>query len=99
MKNGIKIFGTVILTMLCMNGFSQSTASCPTDINKNGVTNNDDLQLLLKQWAAGPGAHCGADINRDGIISTADLLLLLAECNTPCNLGALDRSSILRKNK
>lgn len=100
MKNEIKIFSTVIFTMLCVNGFSQST-SCPTDINKNGVTNNDDLQLLLTQWthAFPPGPHCAADINRDGIISTADLLLLLAKCNTQCNVRAFDVSNIVDNKK
>lgn len=47
---------------------------CPTDINKDGVTNVQDLLILLAEW--GP-VGIQSDFNEDGIVNTLDLLELL----------------------
>jgi hypothetical protein len=54
-------------------------ASCPADLNGDGVVDVVDLLLLLGNWG-NPGT---GDINGDGTVNVEDLLLLLAAWG-PC---------------
>jgi hypothetical protein len=56
--------------------------SCPTDINRDGITNNADLSLLLKKF--GQSCKCREDVSGDGIVSAKDLGLLLQNFNVRC---------------
>jgi len=49
-------------------------ATCPADLNGDGVVNGADLGALLQQW----GTSGSADLNNDGIVNGADLGLLLS---------------------
>ncbi|MFO0783051.1 MAG: kelch repeat-containing protein [Phycisphaerales bacterium] len=51
-----------------------SAASCPEDLNANGVVDGTDLGLLLANWAL-PGL---GDLNNDGAVDGTDLGLLLS---------------------
>ncbi|MFK7960250.1 MAG: hypothetical protein AB8G96_06960 [Phycisphaerales bacterium] len=55
--------------------------SCPTDVNRDGVTGFDDLLAVLAAFGACP--NCAADINADGIVDFSDLLAVLAAFG-PC---------------
>ncbi|MCA9292907.1 MAG: S8 family serine peptidase [Phycisphaerales bacterium] len=54
---------------------SLDTAIGNGDINLDGVTNYDDLTLLLYAWGSDDEA---ADVNLDGVVGYTDLMLLLA---------------------
>ncbi|MFM7052577.1 MAG: hypothetical protein ACKOYN_10675, partial [Planctomycetota bacterium] len=49
-------------------------ASCPADINGDGVVNSADLGSLLSQWGLGGPA----DLDGNGIVNSADLGALLS---------------------
>jgi len=49
-------------------------ATCPADLNDDGVVNGADLSILLADWG---GAGAG-DLNGDGVVNGADLSILLA---------------------
>ena len=52
------------------------TATCPTDLNKDGSTSGSDLGSLITTWG-----HCGScpsDFNHDGFVDRIDLEVLVA---------------------
>jgi hypothetical protein len=58
-------------------------ADCTTDINKDGITSNTDLLLLLSKFGQ-TCVSCTYDVNKDGSISNADLMLILSCFDQPC---------------
>jgi hypothetical protein len=54
-------------------------ASCPADLNGDGVVGGGDLGLLFIQWG-GPGT---GDLNGDGVVNGSDLGLLFVQWG-PC---------------
>ena len=58
-------------------------ADCTTDINKDGITSNTDLLLLLSKFGQAC-VSCTYDVNKDGSISNADLMLILSCFDQPC---------------
>tara|TARA_B100001059_G_scaffold41316_1_gene33206 strand:+ start:1270 stop:3300 length:2031 start_codon:yes stop_codon:yes gene_type:complete len=51
---------------------------CPTDINNDGVTDINDILLLLDVFGPCPAdAGCKADVNGNGAVDCPDLLLLI----------------------
>lgn len=81
---------TVTITDIngCINNNSASPAivtivTDPTDINRDGVTNNVDFLLFLSQFNTNC-AQCREDINHDGVVNNVDFLLLLARFNMMC---------------
>lgn len=63
-----------------------NTPLCPTDINRDGITNNADISLLLQKF--GQSCHCPEDVSGDGLVSAKDLSLLLMNFNRQCKCGA-----------
>ena len=57
------------------------TASCPADINGDGVVDTADLGVLIGAFGTGDAA---ADINNDGTVDTADLGLFIGAFGVPC---------------
>lgn len=51
---------------------------CPSDINGDGVTNSDDLFILLSDWGPCTG-NCLGDVDDDGVVNSEDLFALLGE--------------------
>lgn len=62
------------------------TPICPTDINRDGITNGKDVELLLKKFGQSCKCCC-EDVNGDGIINSEDLSLVLLNQDTPCRCG------------
>lgn len=60
--------------------------SCPTDINKDGITNEKDVELLLKKFGE-PCKCCSEDVNKDGVVNLQDLSLLLVKQRVSCECG------------
>ena len=66
--------------------FTTKTSGCPTDINKDGITNEMDLIILKAHfnekssfWHANP-----TDINHDGITNIEDFNLLISNFGKKC---------------
>ncbi len=55
---------------------------CPSDVNHDGVTDFEDLNLVLSRWGR-PGP--GADADGSGTVDFNDLNAVLAEWATSCN--------------
>jgi hypothetical protein len=55
---------------------------CVGDADGDGITNVDDLLVVLGFWGT---AHAGADLNDDGTVDVNDLLMLLGDwgCGDP----------------
>jgi len=58
-------------------------AECYTDVNKDGMTSNADLLLLLSKFGEAC-ISCASDINKDGSVSNTDLMLILSCFDQPC---------------
>ena len=56
-----------------------------SDINGDGVTNGEDLALVLGKWglSMGPGGLHREDMERDGVIDGQDLARLLGGWGSP----------------
>lgn len=50
-------------------------ATCPLDINGDGIVNVIDLLHVISAWGACPG--CPADTNGDGVVNVIDLLAII----------------------
>ena len=65
-----------------------SQALIPGDINKDGIVNDVDKQIVLSNWnrrdcSEKPNNWCeGADINRDGFVGLDDLNTVLRNFNS-----------------
>ena len=69
------------------NQFSEtcSDPGCPSDINNDGVTNVEDLLLLIDVYGPCPEPDgCKADIDGNGAVDCPDVLLLIDGWG-PCN--------------
>jgi len=62
--------------------FDTHGAFCPTDLNRDFVTDTADLGQLI---AAFGSSDPHADINGDGVVDTADLGQVIAAFGEPCN--------------
>ncbi len=58
------------------------TPACPTDLDRNGITNGADLGDFFTAW--GECVGCPADFDGDGIVDASDLGLLIAAWG-PCD--------------
>lgn len=58
------------------NGVPDS-CECITDFNGDGVTNGEDLAVLLNSWGTSGDPGSGTDIDNDGTVGGADLSRLL----------------------
>ena len=67
-------FGTADLDVSCTGG---SCATCPADLDGNGIVSGGDIGLLLLKWGDCPG--CPEDLTGDGVVSGADFGLLLID--------------------
>ena len=47
-------------------------ASCPADLDGNGIVNGADMGLFFVQWGECPD-NCAADFNGDGAVNGVDL--------------------------
>ena len=60
-------------------------ASCPKDINRDGIVNVVDLGDLLRCFGRSPVPGCEAkDVNADGTVNVVDLIELLLAFGTSC---------------
>ncbi|NJK87429.1 MAG: hypothetical protein HC906_17045 [Bacteroidales bacterium] len=57
---------------------------CPSDINQDGITNNQDYNTINDKFGQ-TCVDCREDINKDGKIDNLDLLAVLAKMNVKCN--------------
>lgn len=46
---------------------------CPSDINRDGAVDLEDVSTLSAQWMDCRGPDCSADLNRDGVVNFRDL--------------------------
>jgi predicted outer membrane repeat protein len=58
-------------------------ASCPADINGDGVVNGADMGTLLATWGSCASADCPADLDCNGTVAGPDLGILLSTWG-PC---------------
>jgi hypothetical protein len=65
-------------------GATLSIHTLPADINKDGVTDNNDFSLLNLVYNTSCG-NCPEDLNADGTIDVKDFLTLLGEFNLSCH--------------
>ena len=56
--------------------------ACPTDLDRNGVTDGQDLGLLFVAWGSCP--DCQPDLNGDGVVNGQDLGILFVGWG-PCD--------------
>ena len=68
------------------NKIAAYSHSCPTDINKDGITNDKDVELLLKKFGQSCTC-CPEDVNRDGVINVQDLSEVLLNNGVSCGCG------------
>lgn len=54
---------------------------CPSDLNADGVTDSDDLLVLIDQYGA---VDSGVDLDGDGVSGTSDIALLIREFGRVC---------------
>ncbi|NNE54534.1 MAG: hypothetical protein HKN32_00840, partial [Flavobacteriales bacterium] len=66
----------------CNGSIDQSEATCPGDLNFDGVRNTADLLGFLAEIGCASG--CIADFNDDQTVNTSDLLSFLAYFGIPC---------------
>lgn len=66
---------------------------CPTDINRDGITNDKDVDLLLKKF--GQSCNCCEDVNGDGMVNSQDLALLLLNQDVPCKCGGKNNTEAI----
>lgn len=61
-------------------------ASCPGDLNGDGVVDGVDLLMLLNGWGPCPSAPdlCPGDVNGDGAVDGGDLLVILNGFGAVC---------------
>ncbi len=57
-------------------------AGCPTDANQDGVTNVNDLVIVITGWGTSEAA---ADVNGDGVVDVADLVEIVVHWG-PCTV-------------
>ena len=86
MKINLLVSITIISTCLLTISLSAKNTSykpiCPTDINRDGITNEADVTLLLKKF--GQTCKCCEDVNGDGTVNSQDLSLVLLNQDIPC---------------
>lgn len=59
-------------------------ASCPGDLNTDGVVNTADMTLLLVRFGQGVPVYTLGDFTGDAVVNTTDLTMLLLKFGTPC---------------
>ncbi|HET6226933.1 MAG TPA: cohesin domain-containing protein [Bacteroidia bacterium] len=81
-------------SLIVTNVFSQAqNATCPTDVNYDGITSSGDASIVAANFGTCPsGSPCPTDINHDGITSSADLNQVLIKIGTRCNVGIFNVS-------
>ena len=96
MKTKVTILTFILfLSLFASDAFSQAqNASCPTDVNYDGITTSGDASIVAANYGTCPsGSPCPTDVNHDGITSTADLNLVLIKVGTRCNVGIFNVSA------
>jgi murein tripeptide amidase MpaA len=58
-------------------------AECPADLNLDGVTDADDLAIVISRWGADRGL---SDVDLSGTVDAGDLAGLLSNWGQPCGL-------------
>lgn len=69
--------------VISANGADLVVFAAPTDINRDGATNNNDFILLMQVFDS-PCQGCLEDINHDSVVNINDFLQLLGQFNTSC---------------
>lgn len=98
MKTKFKFFAVAAFFSVLTTGvFSQvQNASCPTDVNADGITSSGDASLVAAQVGTtcpGGGAPCPTDINHSGATTNSDLSLVLLKIGVRCDVGVFDVSN------
>lgn len=58
--------------------------TCPTDINKDKLTDLSDYSILVANFLKSPLTNVRADINKDGFVDLSDYSLLVKKFLQPC---------------
>ncbi|MDG2422950.1 MAG: dockerin type I domain-containing protein [Phycisphaerales bacterium] len=62
-----------------------SSPGCPTDINNDGVTDVNDILIIIDQYGPCPDdAPCPADVNQNGAVDCPDILMVI-DAWGPCD--------------
>ena len=70
--------------VLPAEAFGDPELDCRWDLDGNGITDFQDLLILLAQWGpCVPGQFCEWDFDFDGVAGFSELLVILAQWG-PC---------------
>lgn len=67
-----------------MGAYEYQGASCPGDVDGNGVINTGDLTRFPGNFGLIVGACALTDLNGDGVVTTNDLVILLSKFGQNC---------------
>ncbi len=83
------LLAAAVLMIIVFLSFKLSARNprCPTDLNRDGITNDQDLLLFNASYNTECNTFfkkCPTDFNRDGLINSADLRILIGNMGKSC---------------
>lgn len=77
----------VITNHLFSAGLAPAPATCPEDLNLDGLVSTADILIALAEFGCDPSTvptGCSADVDADGIVGVSDILAILSYFGLPC---------------